>query len=829
MERRTVPWLVGGLVAEVALAAVDIATGESSFGRTWYLLPVLGMALGARSRDVALVGVLAFFLSLMSPVWHGSFGENAAVPLVTVAAGAALAVFAARQREAAVRARGNAETERRQLELLADAARITDGAADIDEALRRLLQLLVPAVADAAWVDVIDPDGTMRRLATRAHGPDRAEIEAWIMGRALDRSAASPTTRVLEGEGGRVAELTGELREAMIHDEEDRRHMDASGLRSTIALPLAPSGGPLGALGMAVGRSGRTYGEDELVFARLLVGRAGLALANAQLVYRLTSAQRRLDGILGAMAEAVTVQDSRGDIVYANQQAAVLLGLPDVEAVLTAKPGELVGRFEIHHPDGRPVPPEELPGARVLAGEDPPPLLTRSVFRATGQLHWFLTKATPLVDAGGEQLAVNVIEDVTEQEEAALRVRFLAEAGRVLGSSLDADETLQRVARLVVPRMADWCAIELPDERGELEQVALAHVDPALVETARVLRERWPPRPDTPSSPYEVLRTGEAQLLAEVPDALLEAVVTDPEQLAAVRELGLNSALTVPMIARDRTLGVMSFVFSESGRRYTERDIAFLQELAGRAATAIENARLYTERSQVARTLQDSLLPEQLRDVPGWHFAAGYQAGQRGSEVGGDFYDSFPVAGGHMVLLGDVTGKGVRAAALTSLVRYTARTAAGYDPAPSAVLARVNGALRERPLLAPVTMLVALLRDGEALLGVGGHPLPLLRRAAGGTEPVGRTGMLLGAVHDYELAEDVVVPLGAGDVLLLYTDGVTDTPGEHDRFGEERLRAALTAAPPDPDAVLGAVFAALDDFATGDMQDDRAILVVQRA
>ena len=162
----------------------------------------------------------------------------------------------------------------------------------------------------------------------------------------------------------------------------------------------------------------------------------------------------------------------------------------------------------------------------------------------------------------------------------------------MLGSSLDPDETLQRVARLVVPRMADWCAIELPDEQGELEQVALAHVDPALVETGRALRERWPPRPDAPSSPYEVLRTGEAQLLAEVPDALLEAVVGDPEQLAAVRTLGLNSALTVPMIARDRTLGVMSFVFSESGRRYTERDIAFLQELAGRAATAIENARL---------------------------------------------------------------------------------------------------------------------------------------------------------------------------------------------------------------------------------------------
>jgi PAS domain S-box-containing protein len=830
VRRRSVPWLVGGLVAEVALAVVDIATGDSSFGRTWYLLPVLAMALGGRSRDVGLVGGLAFVLALVSPLWHGSMGDNWALPMITVVAGAAIAVFAARQRESAERARASAEAERAQLQLLGAAARITDGAVDIDEALRRLLAVLVPAMADAAWVDVIDPGGAPRRLAARADGPDREAIEAWLMGRADDRSAASPTTRVLQGEGGRVAELAGDLRESMIHDESDRRNMDTSGLRWTIALPLAPSGGPLGALGMAVGPSGRTYGEAELAFARLLVGRAGLALANAQLVHRLTSAQRRLDGILGSLAEAVTVQDRTGGIVYANERAAFLLGLPDVASILSARPGELVGRFEIHHPDGAPVSPEELPGYRVLRGETPPPLLTRSVLRATGELHWFLTKATLLVDAGGEELAVNVIEDVTEEQEAALRVRFLAEAGRALGSSLDLDETLQRVARLVVPRMADWCAVELPDEKGILQQVALAHVDPERVAAGRAMRERWPPQPDAPSSPYEVLRTGAALLVAEVPDELLEAVVTDPEQLAAVRALGLNSALTVPMIARDRTLGVMSFVFSESGRRYTEDDILYLQEVAGRAATAIENARLYTERSQVARTLQDSLLPDELRDVPGWRFAAGYQAGQREAEVGGDFYDSFPVAGGHMVLLGDVTGKGVRAAALTSLVRYTARTAAGYDPTPSAVLARVNRALRERPLLAPVTMLVALLRDdGTVLLGIGGHPLPLLRRSGARCRPVGQTGMLLGAVHDYELAQNVPVPLTPGDLLLLYTDGVTDTPGEHDRFGDARLREALDAAPADPDAVLADVFAAVDRFAIGDMQDDRAMLAVLRA
>ena len=151
-----------------------------------------------------------------------------------------------------------------------------------------------------------------------------------------------------------------------------------------------------------------------------------------------------------------------------------------MHAVLTAAPGELADRFDIRHPDGRPV-------SRRAAGLPRDP---RRAARAAAhaehlagdrRLHWFLTKATPLEDEAGGLLAVNVIEDVTEEHEAALRQRFLAEAGQALASSLDYEETLQRVAQLAVPRLADWCAIELPDERGQLQQVALAHVDPARV------------------------------------------------------------------------------------------------------------------------------------------------------------------------------------------------------------------------------------------------------------------------------------------------------------------------------------------------------------
>jgi len=815
-------WLAAALAAELALTVLDIATSDELRAHGLYLLPVLALALLSPVRDVAIVAVVAIVVSLLSPLWSGGVRDDYVVPLVVTTAGSAIALLAAHRREAV-------DAERRQLHLLGEAARITDGAGEIDEALRRLVDLLVPGLADAAWIDVFPPEGGVRRLSARVDGPDGAELERWIMTRgASARAELSPTSRTLRGEGPQLAELTPELREAMVQGDEDRRRMEQSGLRWTMVLPLAPSGGPLGALGMGVGRSGRRYARSDLVFAELLVGRAGLALANAQLVRRLTATQRRLDGILGALAEAVTVHDARGRMAYANAAAAALLGLPDVHAVLTAPSADLVERFDIRDPDGRPVREEDLPSARVIRGETPEPMLTQSVRRTTGERHWFLTKATALENEAGEVLAVNVIEDVTEEHELALRQRFLAEAGRALGSSLDYEDTLQRVARLAVPQLADWCAIDLPDERETLRQVALAHVDPARVEQAAALRERYPPDPEAAAGSHAVMRTGEAQLIAEIPDALLAEAARDPEHLEAIRALALRSVMIVPMVTGGQVLGVITFVISDSDRRYTEQDLAVAEQLAARAATAIENARLYTERSLVASTLQASLLPEELPELPGWRFAADYRPGQRGADVGGDFYDVFPVDDGFVVLLGDVTGKGVIAAALTSLVRHTAKAAAVFDPRPSSVLAVVNRALRQRPRLAPVTMVCGLLRGAELTLAVGGHPLPLLRRGDRPAERVGITGLLLGAVPDYTGAEEVSVVLAPGDTLLLYTDGVTDTPGPDGRFGDDRLRAAVDAAPRDPGALIAAVSAALDAYASGGGLDDRAMLVLHR-
>jgi len=538
-------------------------------------------------------------------------------------------------------------------------------------------------------------------------------------------------------------------------------------------------------------------------------------------------AQQRLDQILGALPEAVTVTDATGQIVYANQAAADLLGVADANTLVQTKTTEIIARFEVRTEEGGPVDAEDLPGRRIVRGEEAGGLLTRGVDRETGAARWFVTRATPLDDPGGT-LAVNVIEDVTEAKENDLRQRFLTEAAAVLASSLDYERTLQQVADLMVPELADWATVELPDERGTMQQVAVAHIDPAKVALARELRERYPPDPDAPQGSAQTMRTGRPMLIPEIPFELLEQAAQDEEHLRIMRELELRSAMGVPMMTGGRAVGVLTLVTTAGGRIYSEDDLRFATAVADRAAVAVENARLYSELSHIAETLQASLLPETLPELQGWEAAAEYRAGERGSEVGGDFYDVVPGDQGHLALLGDVSGKGVAAAALTSLVRHTARTGALYEPRPEAVLALVNRVLRQQPALSPVTMaVVSCTAMGRVEISVGGHPPPFLKHPGGPPERVGEPGLLLGVVDDYPQPAPAVLTLEPGDILLLFTDGVTDTPGEDGRFGEERLRQAVESAPDDPAALLAAITAALDDYQHGTVVDDRAMLALR--
>ena len=294
-------------------------------------------------------------------------------------------------------------------------------------------------------------------------------------------------------------------------------------------------------------------------------------------------------------------------------------------------------------------------------------------------------------------MAVSVIEDVTEAKEAELRQRFLAQAGATLSSSLDYEETLQRVAQLVVPGLADWCAVDVLDANQRLNLVAVAHVDPDKVAFARELRNRYPPDPNEDSGIYGVLRSGRPELYPELPDELLAQSIEDPEQLETIRALGMRSVMLIPMDVAGRTIGVLTMVSAESGRTFDEDDLVFAGDLARRAATAVENARLYTERAAAAKTLQESLLPARLPTMPGWALASSYAAGDTTVDVGGDFFDVVELDEGFLAVVGDVTGKGVQAAALTALARHTLATAARFDPSPAAVVGLLNDVLVHRP------------------------------------------------------------------------------------------------------------------------------------
>ena len=538
---------------------------------------------------------------------------------------------------------------------------------------------------------------------------------------------------------------------------------------------------------------------------------------------------RRLDAMLGSLAEAVTVHDESGQTVYANEAAVKLLGATSLDDVLSARPGELAERFVITKEDGSPVVPGDFPGRKVVAGEQGEPMLTRSVLRATGESYWLLTKATVVKDEHGRPLAVNVIEDVTEAKEAELRQRFLARATQVLSSSLDYDVTLERVAWLSVPTFADWCSVDI-FEGGAVERVALAHVDPEKLTIGQILGDEYPPDMSSETGLAAVVRTGKPEVYPEITDDMIEAGMRDERQRELIAAIGMRSAMIVPMKAGAATIGALTFVNADSARSFDADDLAFAEDLAARAGTAVENARLYTRLAQTAETLQASLLPSRLEQPPGWRIAASYKAGERGTDVGGDFYDIFQVDDGWMVVLGDVTGKGVKAAALTALARHTAKTAARFDSRPASVMSHVNDVLREQPELSIVTVVCALLRPSgsgiEVAVVSAGHPLPLRVSTDGSVAPVGRHDVVLGAVDDGAW-EESVVGIAPGDTLLFYTDGVTDTLGEGERYGEERLLATAGSGPTGAEELIARLERELDDFQASDRSDDRAMLALE--
>jgi PAS domain S-box-containing protein len=562
------------------------------------------------------------------------------------------------------------------------------------------------------------------------------------------------------------------------------------------------------------------------VFSVLAARTRGEAMRAEALGEQLTAA-------LSNLAEAVVVQDREQRLVYANEAAAATLGFPTVDALLGAEPADLVEIADFYNEDGSPLTPEQYPSYRVLHGEEVAPLRLRVINRATGEERWRVNKSRGVLDGRGEiRLVVTVIEDITEQWRAELAQSLLARAGAALSSSLHYEGTLQDVAELAVPALADWCGVSVPDHHGVIRQLAVAHSDPEKVAFARNYSERYPQRTSDDGGAAQVLRDGSSQLVADIPDELLEAAVEDPEQRELLRSVGMRSVIIAPMTAASgQPIGVISFINAESGRVFSESDLELCEELGRRAGIAVENSRLYTERSLIAHTLQRALLPPALPAIPGFSLSALYRPAGEENWVGGDFYDAFAVRDGWVAVVGDVAGRGAKAASLTAFARHVFRTAAQLHDDPLDGITYLNRQLYERPGSALCTVCCVYLRprgdDAEATIACAGHPLPYAVRQAGAAEPVGRWGQMLGAWTEGSWPRTTTT-LSPGDVLVLYTDGVTDATGPEDRFGDERLQATL-AESRDADDALRRLADGLADFETGEQADDTAALAIARS
>lgn len=464
----------------------------------------------------------------------------------------------------------------------------------------------------------------------------------------------------------------------------------------------------------------------------------------------------------------------------------------------------------------------------VCAGDDP----VGALALAWAHGRTFSDDDRRFLDAIGQQAgqALDRARHYAAEHESAIRQGFLAEASRVLSSSLDYEETLARVARLAVPDIADTCTVYLADDDG-VRLVVTAHADPELDALLQNRAARG--RPTTNPLLLGILATGEPVVLPDLSDESWAGLAQDADELDVLRRLGIRSAMLVPLSTRERRIGILALTVSTGDRRYRRTDLAFVEDLAGRAAVAIDNARAQAARAEVVRTLQRSLLPHSLPLLPGLEVGARYHPVGGRSEVGGDFYDVFPLGRGRWgAAIGDVCGKGVMAAQLTALARYTVRTAARGEARPSGVLEVLNRSLLDHETGDRFCTIAQVFVDtGEepvrVTMACAGHPLPLLVDAAGEVRPLGRPGTAVGLFASPTVFDDThrLLP---GESLVLYTDGLVEARSPDGTFADGLLEEVLHRTHGRPaDAVAAAVEAAMLEFQGGHPRDDMAVLVIR--
>jgi PAS domain S-box-containing protein len=514
---------------------------------------------------------------------------------------------------------------------------------------------------------------------------------------------------------------------------------------------------------------------------------------------------------------------------------------PMLERLFGVEPGTFAGTYEAWlghvHPDDRDRVLTELDRAMRERHDF---VLVHRIVWPDGVVRWIEGRADVVLDDDGEVVGMRGISvDVTDREEAARRAERLraaldavASASRSFTSSLDPDQVLRRLAGVIAPAFADGCEVALVEPRRQVRRLVFAsgRVDPDRLHR----RERTPIHLDDDHPIAEVLRSARPVVLDASRDRDRHAF-GPPDLDTTARSMGIRRAVIVPMEVRGSVIGALA-LGAGARRTFDEHIVEIASELAQRAALAYDNARLYLHQRTIADTLQRSLLPAALPDVPGLEIAVRYWAAGIGIEVGGDFYDVVAVPEGDgsrvVVVIGDVCGKGVAAAGVTALARHTLRAAVTHQGDLTEALRWLHDAvIAQSPDRFVTSALVQLRPDAHGVdveAAVGGHPRPLVVRRDGTTEELHESGTAPG-MPVWRTPPVQHTRLCTGDAVVLYTDGITDVPGDAALSTTELRDLVGRLAGRTADEVATAIGAAVERRRPRRDRDDDIAIVVVRA
>jgi PAS domain S-box-containing protein len=476
---------------------------------------------------------------------------------------------------------------------------------EISRQTEERFRLMVESVEDYA-IFMLDPDG---RVASWNAGAERLKgyRAEEIIGQHFSRFY--PAEELAAGKPER--ELALAERDGRFEDEGWRLRKDGSRFWANVVVTAltGPDGTARGFAKVTRDFTARRRAEETArQLAAESAARRAAELAEGQLRESEERARRQkeeLEAILNAVADGVVVQEREGALRYLNDAAARACGFASAREMRGASGDEVLARFDIRDESGLRLDPDRLPGRAVLRGEQPGSLLVHVRDRSSGRAWWSQVTARALPGPDGRPaVSVTVWHDVTDRRRSEEASRFLAEASAVLNADLAYRSRLEQIARLSVPRLADWCVVDVM-EGDALSRVAVAH--PAEREReAGAVRAGTPPDPDAPRGARRVARTGVPELYREISEEV-PVSPADAAYLDAAKPLGVRSAMIVPIAGRTGTLGAITFAAAESGRRYGPADLELAQQLGRHAGLAVENARLFESEHRARATAERSM------------------------------------------------------------------------------------------------------------------------------------------------------------------------------------------------------------------------------